>query len=300
MNNNSDKDDKAKDLDHIIKEIKDDELGKADDTLNIVEADGKKEFSTKDKGEKTEGNKLRQRSIRGEGSMVREINQRLAGIEKLIEEIEQKNILNSTDTYGKIELLGSITEKTGAALLPLIDLEEEIVQTKEKVPEYDQLVKIDKKIKEARKRGATKEAEEEQERAGQQYVEFMLANRVIEPLIEKARKLRIRLLYEKRRLYLLHHSLLQKYLAFLVDEINKRVESSIEENPSYGELVQSIEQWRMTPDFRVNTIEASLSIQEKFTLLEQDTTLLTQLVDQTLIKASENLKRILSLVDLSS
>ncbi len=290
---NSQKD--KQNIDAMYRQVKAEQLGVDVASLKSSHVNGKRVFSTQD----TESNPqkiVRQRSVRGDGSMVENINTRLTDIEELIKDLEDKKQIVGMDLYDLFDQLGLIAEKSESIIHPLVDLEEDIDKRKQSVPDYKKYHRIFIDIQKLRHMGDIKAAEELQAGQDSNFREFRLVYRALIPILDQARELRLALLKESRRLINIQYNLMRKFLYWQTNETFVFVENNSGDANQYQEYLKVLKPWKNIPEFKMSTWKQGTPVTRQIAMIEGDINTLSEQVDDSLPTASEFINKITHLI----
>lgn len=279
-------------IDIMFKQLKAEQLGVDVHELKEAHVDGKRIFVSKKQEEQKTKKRTRQRSIRGQGSVIQEINNRLTDTEELIKDLEAKSLIVGMESYDLLDQLGTIAEKAEASIHPLIALEEEIDRQKNNVVDYYKHHRTFIEVQKLRQVGDIKSAEEMENNQGADYREFRLVYRAMVPLLNQARELRLTLLREKRRLLNLQYNMMRKFLLWQVKDIVDFIESSPGDQAKYDQYIQGLKPWRQVPEYQLAVLKPGTPVARQVSLLETDIAKLMEQVDDALPTASEFINKI--------
>jgi len=284
-------------IDMMFKQFKAEQLGVKIEDLKEAHVDGKRVFVAKKQEETTAKKRTRQRSIRGQGSVIQEINNRLSDTEELIKDLEAKSLIVGMESYDLLDQLGAIAEKAEAAIHPLIDLEEGIDRQKNSVIDYYKHHRTFIEVQKLRQVGDIKSAEEMENNQGADYREFRLVYRAMVPLLNQARELRLTLLREKRRLLNLQYNMMRKFLFWQVNETIEYIENAPGDHSQFDQYLQGLKPWQQVPDYQLAILKPGTPVARQISLLESDINTLMEQVDDALPTASEFINKIADLLN---
>jgi hypothetical protein len=283
-------------IDTMFRQLKAEQLGVDVADLKEAHVDGKRVFVSKKLEEPKPKKRTRQRSIRGSGSVVDDINRRLEDTEELIKDLESKKLIVGMESFDLLDLLGMVAEKTETAIHPLIELEDEIERRKKSVADYSKYHRTFIEVQKLRQVGDIKAAEEMEGAQGGEYREFRLVYRSMVPLLNQARELRLDLLREKRRLLNLQYNMMRKFLLWQVSEVIEYVENSPGDSSQYQQYLEGLKPWKQIPEFRLAVWKPGAPVANQVSLLESDLVKLIDQVDNALPTASEFINKIFDLL----
>lgn len=279
-------------IDILYKQLKSSQLGVDVNQLKETHVDGKRVFVVKKESEGPVAKRTRQRSIRGSGSVIDDINNRLSDTEELIKDLEDKKLIVGMESYDLLDQLSVIAEKTEAAIHPLIELEEEIERRKTSVVDYPVHHRTFIEIQKLRQVGDIKSAEEIENVQGSDYREFRLIYRAMVPLLNQARELRLNLLREKRRLLNLQFNMMRKFLYWQVSVVFDLVNDSSCDSAKFDQYLEGLKPWQQLAEYRLSVWKQGTSVAKQISLLEEDIARIGDQVDEALPTASEYITKI--------
>ncbi len=238
----------------------------------------------------------RQRSVRGEGSMVEAINSRLCDIEELIKDLEIKKHLIGIDLPDLFDQLVTIADKSDSIIQPLVALEKDIEKQKRISPNYQKYHRVFIDIQQLRDLGDNKAADELEASQDSNFHKFQQEYSALIPLIDKARELRFDLLTEKRKLLRIHYNLMRASLNWQTNEVLGMIENHFGEESQYKEYRKLLKPWENIAEFNFTTWKEDTSITRQITMLEDDINTLYEEVDYSLPTASEFINKIAHLI----
>ncbi len=118
----------------ILRRISSERVKISEDRLTQVLIDGKTVFVSKDAPPVTP--RLKQRSLRGEGSLIETMNNRLNASEELIKELVSIGLIRGLEVHKSLERLKTIAEHVDETIPALTDIESEIDRKHASVPNY--------------------------------------------------------------------------------------------------------------------------------------------------------------------
>ena len=238
----------------------------------------------------------RQRSVRGEGSMVESINSRLCDTDKLIKELESKNHIIGKDLHSLFDQLVNIAEKSDSIIQPLIQLERDIDKSKKLIPNYKKFHRIYIEIQKSRDFGDVKSADDLEKNQDSNYHKFHQLYGSLVPLINKARELRYELLNEKRKLWSIQYNLMRESLYWQTREIFEIVENNFDDASQFKEYLKILKPWNNISEFKFATCKQGAPVTRQIAMLEDDINTLTEQVDEALPTASDFINKIAHLI----
>jgi hypothetical protein len=283
-------------VNQIYRELKADQLGVNVHDLSQVFQNGKTTLVNKSKPESYFKNRTRKRTIRGSGSVIENINNRLTSIEQLIKDLEEKGEIVGLESFDLLDQLMNVAEKTESIIHPLLELENDIETQKKQVPNFKQYYQAHIEIVTNRQQGYLSEAEELEQKQDKGYREFRLVYRSILPLLHQTRELRCGLLKEERRLLNLQYTVMGIFLGWQVQQVMDLVNSSPGDTSMYNEFLQGLNPWKKVPAFKLITCKNGTPITKQIQVLETDIQKLSDQIDDTLPTASEFINRIYELL----
>jgi hypothetical protein len=239
----------------------------------------------------------RQRSVRGESSMVESINSRLCDTDKLIKELESKNHIIGKDIHSLFDQLVNIAEKSDSIIQPLIQLEKDIDKNKQLIPNYKKFHRIYIEIQKSRDFGDVKSADELEKNQDSNYHKFHQLYGSLVPLINKARELRYELLNEKRKLLSIQYNLMRESLYLQTREIFEIVENNFDDASQFKEYLKILKPWNNISEFKFATCKQGAPVTRQIAILEDDINTLTEQVDDALPTASDFINKIAHLIE---
>lgn len=281
----------------MLRQMKAKQLNVREEDLVESHIDGKRKLTVKDECPTNSKKRFRQRSVRGVGSVIDEINFRLSDAELLIKDLESKGSIVGMESYDLLDQLCAIAEKVETTIHPLLEMEEEIEHKKNSIDNYHKYLKTTIAIHKMRQMGDIQSAEKIENNQGSDYRKFRLVYRSITPMLNQARVLRLTLLKEKRRLLNLQYNLMRRFLRWQVEEVIALIQSGSCDPSQSEQYLLTLKPWSMISEFPLSILKKEISSTEQIAVLETDIDKLLDQVDDALPTTSELINKIHLLLD---